>query len=121
MSSSGGIKFDFTAAYKLVPGEHRVLRFVCNDANGDPVSSFSGWTFAFYLLPTQRTALDSTDVLLTKTSGGGGISATVPNIDVTLTAANTGDLDARPNFYELWRTDSGNEVRLAYGSIVFID
>ena len=120
MANTGALKANITSAAGLTLGEDRTIRFVVKDSNGANVSSFSGWTFGWYLLPRQNMATDDADVLLTKTSAS-GISATAPNVDVSLDPADTGDLTARTYFYELWRTDSEDVTRLAYGPIVFVD
>lgn len=120
MADTGALKVNITSAAGLTLGEDRTLRYVVKDSNGMNVSDFSGWTFGWYLLPRQNMPTDDTDVLLTKTSAS-GISATAPNVDVSLDPADTDDLTARTYFYELWRTDTADVVRLAYGPIVFID
>lgn len=116
-AQTGSIKADITSDAHLTPGEDRTVRWVCKDENGTNISDFTGWTFAFYLLPSQRTALTSSDVLLTKTAS----SLTAPNIDITFAVADTSDITPRAYFYELWRTDTGNKIRLAYGQFTLID
>ena len=120
MTNTGGMKAVISADAALTPGEDRTLRFAVEDEDGVAVSSFAGWTFAWYLLPRQNTPRTSADVLLTKTSSG-GIASSVPNVDVALDPADTLTFQARTYFYELWRTDTGNVVRLAYGPVVFVD
>ena len=120
MVNTGALKASITSAAGLTLGEDRTVRFVVKDSAGVNVSDFTGWTFGWYLLPRQNMATNDPDVLLTKTSAS-GISATAPNVDVSLDPVDTDDLSARTYFYELWRTDAADVVRLAYGPIVFID
>ena len=120
MTSTGSIKAVISADAALTPGEDRTLRFTVEDEAGVAVSSFASWTFGWYLLPRQDTPRTHADVLLTKTSGS-GITSAVPNVDVALDPADTLLYKAGTRFYELWCTDTGNVVRLAYGPIVFID
>lgn len=121
MSETGGIRAIISTAASLTMGEDRTLRWTVLDADGVAVASFSGWTFGWYLLPNQRTARTDTDVIITKTSGS-GISSSVPDVDVAIDPADTlTAVKAGTYFYELWRTDTNNVIRLAYGPIQFID
>jgi hypothetical protein len=121
MPSSGSLKATITADANLTPGEDRTLRYVVKDADGVNISSFSGWTFGWYLLPKQSTPRTSSDVIITKITGS-GITDSVPNVDVALDPADTlTAVKAGTYFYELWRTDADDVVRLAYGPITFID
>jgi hypothetical protein len=120
--TSGSLKATINADANLTPGEDRTLRYVVKDADGVNVSDFTGWTFGWYLMQRQSTPRTSTDVIITKTSPAGGISATAPNVDVSLDPADTiTAVRAGGYFYELWRTDADDVIRLAYGPIVFID
>jgi hypothetical protein len=119
--TSGSLKASITADANLTPGEDRTLRYVVKDADGVNVADFTGWTFGWSLLPRQSTPRTSSDVIITKTTAS-GISSTAPNVDVSIDPADT--LTAvKPGayFYELWRTDADDVIRLAYGGIVFID
>lgn len=121
MTESGSLRANITSDANLTMGEDRTLRWVVKDADGDNVSDFTNWTFGWYLLPSQSTSRTSDNVIITKTSAS-GISASAPNVDVSLDPADTlTAVKAGAYFYELWRTDADDVIRLAYGSIVFID
>lgn len=119
-SATGSLRANITSEANLTLGEDRTIRWTVVDADGVDVVSFSGWTFGFYLLPSQGTARTSASVLITKTSSS-GITSSAPDVDVALDPADTIDLTARGYFYELWRTDVDDVVRLAYGQFTFID
>lgn len=114
--ASGGVRYDFTTEDNFTQGENRTIRIPIEDSAGDPVVSFSGWEFTFYIL----TALNKNDTPLI-TVEDADISSTAPNVDVPLVPADTADLKARTYFYELWRTDTNNVIRLAYGQFPIID
>ena len=121
--ASGGIRSDITATDNVTPGEERTLRWAVQDADEVAVTDFTGWTFAWYLLRALKTAEGLTKLaaraLVAKTSAS-GITASVPNVDVALAVENTEALTAGVYGYELWRTDAGNERRIAYGSLVMV-
>lgn len=124
MAASGGIRFDFLKDQNLTRLENRVLRFPVEDVNGVAEVSFAGWTFGWFLVKDLGdldglTALTA-DGLVTKTSGA-GISDSVPDVDVAL-ADIAADWPARAGTYayELWRTDTGDERRLAYGDFLVV-
>lgn len=118
--ASGGIRYDFKETENLTPGEARTLRFPVKDADGADVSSFAGWEFEFFILSTLAEADGLTDLRTEAAVDvvNASITATAPNVDVPLTAAIWPD--AGTYVYELWRVDSGNEGRLAYGSFPII-
>lgn len=127
MPNYGGLRFDFTPpTHVLSLGEDWPLRFPVEDENGAPLASFSGMSWGFALLERLDVANGWTAVLAAKlhsaTSVGGGISATVPNVDLTITAAEQaaavgGALTVRPYAYELWQLTSPVR-RVAFGLIV---
>lgn len=118
--ASGGVRYDFSKDDNLTPGEARTLRFVVKDSDGADVSSFASWEFEFFVIDT----LDEADGLTALRAAAsvnvvnGSITASAPNADVPMTAADWPA--AGPYSYELWRVDSGNENRLAYGSFPII-
>lgn len=121
---SGGIQATITSDEHLTPGEDRTLRWVVKDENGVAITDFSAWTFGWYLLKRQNVPRTSTidgEVIITKITGS-GISATAPNVDVSIDPADTiTEVKAGTYFYELWRTDADDVIRLAYGPVTFID
>jgi hypothetical protein len=123
MTDSGGIKAIITSNANLTPGEDRTLRWVAKDADGVNITDFTGWEFGWYMAKRQRNArpqADSSLRLITKVTDS-GITDSVPNIDVALDPDDTTDLEAGSYFYGLWRTDTDDVIRLAYGPITFID
>ena len=113
--ASGGIRYDFKEADNLTPGEARTLRFPVKNSAGANVSSFSGWEFEFFVIAT----LDEADGLTSLRAEAAvdvenaSITASAPNVDVPLTSS---DWPVAGTYaYELWRVDTGNENRLAYG------
>ena len=122
--SSGGIRFDFTSEDNFTQGEFRTIRFPVKDAVGALLTDFTGWKFAWYLFNQLKdnATNPSAGALVTKTSEAGGITdpATAPNVDVLLLAADTTGRLAKTYWYELWRTDGSNDIRLAYGQFPII-
>lgn len=118
--ASGGRRYDFTTEDHFTQGENRTVRFPVEDSAGDPVASFTGWTFVWYLY--NKLSETSEEALITKaTSDGITTPAVPPNVDVTLVPADTSALRAKTYWYELWRDDSGDAVRLAWGQFPIID
>lgn len=94
-------------------GEDRVLRFTVVDADGVAVN-ITGWALEWVL----RVVPASTAASLTKTTGGGGITITSGAggiCEVAIADADTINLGEDRYFYTLRRSDSGNEVVLAFG------
>lgn len=123
--ASGAIEQDFPATGEsITPGEQITLRWAIEDSAGAAVSSFSGWTAKTFITNTRGAANG-----LTELEAGSLLEITptlsVPNIDSAITPANwatmSSEMQARVYYYETWRTDSGNETRLAYGKITAID
>ncbi len=102
----------------LTMGESVTLSFTITDENGNSVTDMTGWQAAFYLLPSLATP--RTSALVTKQSPS-GVSFSPPQINVSLQAADTSSLKSGIYAYELWRTDTGNERRLAYGLMLLGD
>jgi hypothetical protein len=88
---------------------------VTMSANG----SISGHTHAFTVKRPSGTAV------LSKTTGDGSIAVTTtgsgstPGVfTITLSASVTGTVAAGNDYeYDIWRTNSGSEARLAYGPL----
>lgn len=124
MAASGGIRFDFLIDQNLTRLENRILRFTVKDEDGVDETSFVGWTFGWFLLFDLDDADGLTDLataaLVAKITGG-GITDSVPDVDVAL-ADVVGDWPpvAGPYGHELWRTDAGEERRLSYGDFVVV-
>jgi hypothetical protein len=77
-----------------------------------PVGGISGWALAFYLKQKYPDAV----ALVTKTSGAGiaVTDATAGVFTITLATADT-DQTPGPYYYDVWRTDAGQETALAHG------
>ena len=122
MAEYGPVRFDFTPqnGRTLSLGEDWPLRFPVEDENGLLLSSFSGlssWGFA--ILDRLDTANGWTAVAAAALhQETGTISASVPNVDVTVTAAEqtTAALTVRDYAYELWQLTSPVR-RVAYGTL----
>lgn len=115
--ASGGARYDFTTEENFTQGEDRTVRFPVKDADGNAVSSFAGWEFTWYLY----TQLKDTTALITKTSLAGGITASAPNADVLLDPVDTSGFAAKTYWYELWRTDTDDKIRLAWGQFPIVN
>ena len=127
MAQYGGKRSDFQLpTHALALGENWPLRWAIEDENGTALSSFTGLTWGFAILDQLTTANGWTAVLAaalhSETSAGGGITASVPNVDVTVTAveqaavSSNAGLTVRPYAYELWELT--NVRRVAYGLLV---
>lgn len=117
-SATGSLRANITSDANLTQGEDRTLRWVVKDVDGVDVVSFSGWTFAWYLM--RALTDDHADALITKTSSS-GIATSAPDVDVSIDPVDTADLNSGGYVYELWRTDTNNVIRLAYGTVPIID
>lgn len=119
--ASGGIRHDFDADDNLTPGESRTLRFPVKDSLGVDVSDFTGWEFEWFLLDTLAEANGLTALREAAEINivDGTITSSVPNVDVPLSASDW-PATVTTYAYELWRVDTGNEGRLAYGSFPLI-
>lgn len=93
-------------------GADKILRFTVVDAAG-ATQIITGWTVRF----TMAKHVED-DPLITKATGGSGISLSNPTegiLDVSIVAADTEDMNPGTYYYSLWRTDSGAADVLAYG------
>jgi hypothetical protein len=120
--TSGAIEQDFS---NITPGEAITLRWAIEDSAGVAIPSFaSPWAAKVFITNTRGAANG-----LTELEAGSLLeidpTLAVPNISAAMTPANwatmSAEMQARVYYYELWRTDSGNETRLAYGKITTID
>jgi hypothetical protein len=118
--ASGGIRYDFTTEENFTQNENRRLHIPVKDENGDPVVSFVGWEFTFYL-KTQLKDADASALITKSTLTTGIPAATAPDVYVDLLPADTTSLGAKTYWYELWRTDSDDRVRLAWGQFPIIN
>lgn len=123
MPDGGGIRFDFGAEWNITPGEKRDFLVPVVDGDGDPIANMLGWQVRFYLLRWLSNAngieqLDDLSIL----QKDANLSA--PNASWSLLPADWvvdgALLKARGYAYELWRIDTGNEGRLAFGDFVVI-
>ncbi len=97
-------------------GEDRIFRFTVVDELGaaQDISTFAlEWVL--------RLRPNSTNAVITKTTGGGGIAITDgPNgvCEVTIDDTDTLSLAPEKYFHTLRRSDAGSEVVLAFGDAI---
>lgn len=79
-----------------------------------PATSISGWTLAFTVRNSDGTLMVSKTTAsgITITDAGAGI------FTIALATADTGAIPPGVYDFDVWRTNSGNETRLAYGPLV---
>lgn len=110
---------NITADHELFSGKDRTLSFTITDSAGS-AQAITGWAMQFTLTninDRSGTALITKTVGsgITITNGAGGIC------QVAIADTDTDGLvgsDAPRYWYELARTDAGNEDVLAYGTVV---
>ena len=105
-------------------GEDKTLEFEIYNASGT-IQDVTGWSLAWYV----RTMGDSDKKILTKATGGSGVTITGSyNSDpdtntqrVGVAVADTDIENFQPGKYQhaLWRTDAGNETVLSYGTLTW--
>jgi hypothetical protein len=104
-------------------GEDKTLQFEIYSADEATIEDVSTFALRFRL----RHAIESDKVVLTKTTGGSGITisgvfnaAPTTNLQRTYVVIDDTDTDnLQPGKYQysLWRTDSGNETVIAFGDV----
>lgn len=123
--ASGGIRYDFTTEDNFTQGENRTVRFPVKDSSGALVSSFSGWEFAWYLFTALKDNKDAIDTgaIISKSTGDSTITtpAVAPNVDVLLVPNDTLGMSAKTYWYELWRVDTDDAIRLAWGQFPIVN
>ena len=106
-----------TANFTIAPGEARTLDdTIYQQGSTEDVQNIAGYTFAFVV----RKAIGAA-AIITKTSGAGITitSAAGGLIAISLSAADTALLDANTYYlFEIYRTNSGSEVKETTGLIV---
>ena len=116
--TAGAIEQDFE---NITPGEKVTFRWACYDADDAAITSFSGWTVKMYICASRGIANGITALATAALKVIDADLSSVPNISAVLSAAGWSDLNtdmkARRYYYELWRTDSDDEQRLAFGKI----
>ena len=105
-------------------GEDKTLKFEIYDSTEEQITDVSSYAMAFYL--RQHGGPDTR--LLTKTTGASTITVTgshnadpdtnTQRTNVLIEDTDTDNLQPGLYTYALWRTDSGNETVLAYGTAV---
>lgn len=107
-------KQHFTRDDMWFAGEDKQLQFTILDENEDPVN-ITGWAVTFSF------ADGVSETPLFEKTVGSGIALTTPGsglLTVTVTDADTEDLDAGDYVYALHRTDASTETVLAFGDVV---
>lgn len=123
MPSGGGIRFDIGAEWNITPGEKRDFLIPVVDGDGDPIPDMTGWDVKFFLLRWLSDANGIPELEAGAILEKGGVLG-APNVQFSMLPGDwTVDgalLKPRTYWYELWRTDTGNEGRLAYGEFVTV-
>ena len=107
------IRADINKAFLWYRYETKTITITVLDAAGSPVN-LTGITLSWRIFRTQGSA----QVLLTKTSGGGGISISGAGNNVVTIAVSVSDytlLTAGIHYHELW--DAGNDNLLSHGDV----
>ena len=108
---------NFTAEDNWFKGERKQLVFDIVDES-EAAQTMTGWTLAFNMY---RAGTSGAAVVSKTTASGIGISngaGTNDRATVTVPASDTASLLAGVYYYELERTDSGAEQKLAFGTII---
>ena len=115
------IRFDFTAQHELIRGSERTLAFHVVDSEGASIASFTGWSFAFYIVRDlyAHAGVDELNAGANTVVGDENIDRAAPYIHVDM-LEDTWPSTPGMWFYELWRTDSPNRRPIAYGDFPVI-
>lgn len=84
-----------------------------------PVVNITGWSLKF----TMRKTLDILPILITKTTGGGGITITNgPGgiFTITINDADTSSADVGQYLFDIQRTDAGGAQVLTIGNVTLL-
>lgn len=101
-------------------GEDNILSWSIDDGSDvDGPTGATGWTVAFILQMDDEATTNELDIAATCTQDGG--TATLAVFEAAVGAAQTSDLPAGDHYYELRRTDPGNNKVLAYGPCTILD
>jgi len=79
----------------------------------NPTTNITGWTFTFTLRKIGSSALITVSGVITNAAGG--------VFTVSLTKAQTSSIAKNAYDYDIWRTNSGSEARLVYGTVTLED
>lgn len=107
---------------EIFRGTDRVLRFTV--ATSESEASVSAWSVDWKIKPYRRTQeeLNALAALMTKTTGGGGITyAGNKQFDVALAIADTSALLLALYSHQLSRTNSGAVDALSWGSFKLLN
>ena len=102
------------SSFEMYSGDTKTLAVAITDADGNAVT-LTGATCAY----TIRTAITSTTALVTKATGGSGITVSGSTVTISLAPADTADLDGT-YYHELQITDSAGHVSTAFQDVVSI-
>lgn len=104
-------------------GEDKTLPFEIYDSTEEQIQNVTGYAIGFYL----RKILEGDPLVFSKTTGASTITITgsynadpdtnTQRINVLITDDDTDNLQPGQYQYSLWRTDSGSETVLAYGTV----
>ncbi len=120
--ASGGIRADLSSAENIVWGENRNWVYTVVDSADANVTDFSGWEFHWFINKefddqVGLTALEASSLVDVENVA---ITAVAPTVTVPQATDNWPAEGPGSYAVELWRSDTGNEVRLAYGKVPII-
>lgn len=101
-------------------GEDNILRWSVDDGSDvdGPVGA-TGWTVMFFMqTDDQATTFEIEEAATCTLDGATGVLAV---FEAATAAADTAELPAGDHYYELRRTDPGNNKVIAYGPITIAD
>lgn len=100
----------------ILQGSDTTVSIPVEDANGDPVASFGGYTAAGQI----RARVESSDVLHSFTSQGGSanITLTPPNVILSISAAASAAWTWTYGRYDVELTGPDGTARIASGHVI---
>lgn len=121
MVDFGGKRFDFTADYKITPGEARPLQFEVLDENNIAIPNFSGWEFEWFVRRSENDGNGVNELrrnpILRKVNGT-DVTSSVPLVFLSLKESDP--LRRGVFWHELWRVDADHHARLSFGDFIVI-
>lgn len=116
----GGLRTDIDASARIFVGEDRSPHWDVKQSDDATAQTMTGWALTFEVLDKRGGT-----VQLTKTTGAGEITigngdGTDDRATVTLSDADTEALGDGKFYYQLRRTDAGNESQIAYGDLIIL-
>lgn len=112
-------RFDIAASAEFFKATDTSIEINVKQSDGSTAQSMTGWALKWVLKRSQY----ASTALLTKTTGGSGITTddedgTDDQAVIDIDKADTSSLTAKTLWHELYRTDSGSETLLSFGDCV---